>query len=261
MNMLDLPHPFLRLISLLPLKRSIPYHWWNGKVIMWVLCIPLHSWHGYLIGIGQVNNDASDHITFLPWKSLFDPVNCNCWASLTHNIQDWLINVVDTQSQEGVWGCKLFWMAFMAACSTFPQGPWPYWHPRISVEGAFIQHWLNRAEPQVQRCFNSLQGPLGAVSPSGLSLSPMWSVDTGSEASKVLYCNILHCFIGNICLITASFMLSQQTCSYRVHWYQKSFIWHDLYKPWRSDPHPMLITQGLTTFSQKLHLGLIPTPS
>ena len=44
-----------------------------------------------------------------------------------------------------MWGRELFWMAFIAAYLAFPQGPWPYWHPRIPVEGTFIQDWLTRA--------------------------------------------------------------------------------------------------------------------
>lgn len=42
-------------------------------------------------------------------------------------------------------------MAFIAAYPTFPQGPWPFWDAKISVEGAFIQGWLDREESRVEK--------------------------------------------------------------------------------------------------------------
>ena len=95
-------------------------------------------------------NDASDHITFLPLKSLFDPIDGPCWTDLAVNIQDWLFSTVDPQSQEWMWGHKLFWMALIAAYPTILQGPWLYWHPKTSVEWTFIQDCLNKARTGVE---------------------------------------------------------------------------------------------------------------
>ena len=87
------------------------------------------------------NNDC---ITFLPLQS-FNPFNNKCWSSLAEDIQEWLLNVVvDPFSQEWTWGHELFWMAFMATYPTFPQGDWPSWDAKISVEGVFTQGWLDR---------------------------------------------------------------------------------------------------------------------
>lgn len=85
-----------------------------------------------------------DSITFLPLQT-FDPFDSKCWSNLAEDIQEWLLNIiVDPYSQEWTWGRELFWMAFMAAYPTFPQGDWPSWDAKISVEGAFAQGWLDR---------------------------------------------------------------------------------------------------------------------
>lgn len=92
----------------------------------------------------QESNDRFGRVNFLPLQS-FDPVDCDCWASLAHKVEDWLTTVVvDTQTQEWAWGCELFWMAFVAAYPKFPQLPWPNWDPRIPIDGAFIQGRLQR---------------------------------------------------------------------------------------------------------------------
>jgi len=47
------------------------------------------------------------------------------WVALAEHIQDWLLNVVlDTHSQEWLWGRKAFWIAFIAAYPLFLLGSW-----------------------------------------------------------------------------------------------------------------------------------------
>jgi hypothetical protein len=41
-----------------------------------------------------------------------------------------------------MWGWDAFWLTFVAAYPFFPRGTWPMWDPRIPLEGAFIEQWL-----------------------------------------------------------------------------------------------------------------------
>jgi hypothetical protein len=82
---------------------------------------------------------------FLPLPRDFDCIRFESWAPVAGQIQEWLINIVaNPRSQEWIWGRDLFWIAFMAAYPHFPQGSWPVWNSKISMEGAFIQSWIER---------------------------------------------------------------------------------------------------------------------
>lgn len=90
--------------------------------------------------------DAQDcEITFLPLPPTFDYTRSDSWADLALQIQDWLINIVaDTRAQQWIWGREIFWIAFMAAYPNFPQGPWLKWDSKISMDGSFIQGWMDK---------------------------------------------------------------------------------------------------------------------
>ena len=71
----------------------------------------------------------------------------SCWLQLLGKSHTYVISKIGLSMLLILsLGHELLWMSFIAACPTFLQGPWPYWHPRILVEGKFIQDWLNRAE-------------------------------------------------------------------------------------------------------------------
>jgi hypothetical protein len=43
-----------------------------------------------------------------------------------------------------LWGREAFWIAFIAAHPLFPLGSWFMWDSKISLEGSFIQSWMDR---------------------------------------------------------------------------------------------------------------------
>ncbi|KAG1876991.1 hypothetical protein C8R48DRAFT_544681, partial [Suillus tomentosus] len=80
-------------------------------------------------------------IPFLPLPSEFDYTKRKDWAELSQRIEKWLIEL-DTELPEWSWGRDTFWLMFVAAFPSFPRGTWPMWDPRIPLEGAFIEQWL-----------------------------------------------------------------------------------------------------------------------
>lgn len=115
---------------------------------MWVLNSVLNICRSYLVQStpSQANNNLSSQadviIPFLPLRRTFNHINPMEWATLSKEIEEWLVNDVDTRSQLWTWGCDAFWLTFVAAYPLFPRGKWPMWDPRIPVEGIFIQKWL-----------------------------------------------------------------------------------------------------------------------
>jgi hypothetical protein len=97
------------------------------------------------------------------------PSRHECWANLSSQIQDWLINdVTNPRSQEWKWGRDLFWISFIAAHPLFPQGSWPKWNSKISMDGPFIQNWIDRGQM-------SLSGERPITNSGGNSvLSDLW---------------------------------------------------------------------------------------
>ncbi|KAI5995588.1 hypothetical protein EDD15DRAFT_2133044, partial [Pisolithus albus] len=81
-------------------------------------------------------------ILFLPLRCTFDPGNTRQWATLSNDIECWLVDEVSTTHPQWEWGLDAFWMTFVAAFPTFPGGKWRLWDPRIPMEGQFIQGWL-----------------------------------------------------------------------------------------------------------------------
>lgn len=83
-------------------------------------------------------------IPFLPLPVAFDHSNTQQWATLSKEIEDWLIeNMPSSTLPEWSWARDAFWMAFVGAHPVFPNGRWAFWDPRIPMEGTFIQEWLN----------------------------------------------------------------------------------------------------------------------
>ncbi|EGN93894.1 hypothetical protein SERLA73DRAFT_189012 [Serpula lacrymans var. lacrymans S7.3] len=89
-------------------------------------------------------------LSFLPLHPSFNPYNTQSWVRLMNSLQCWLLTeVVNRQSLEWVWGCKAFWMAYVAAYPKFPYGQWTRWSPKISPEGCFLQDWLAKRDAVV----------------------------------------------------------------------------------------------------------------
>jgi hypothetical protein len=81
----------------------------------------------------------------LPLPRDFDFAQEKSWVALAERIQNWLLDVVlDTHSQEWLWGREVFWIAFIAAYPLFPLGSWLMWNSKISLEGSFIQSWMDK---------------------------------------------------------------------------------------------------------------------
>ncbi|KAG1766329.1 hypothetical protein EV702DRAFT_934445, partial [Suillus placidus] len=95
------------------------------------------------------NNDFPSRedviISFLPLRGSFNYINPMDWATLSKDIETWLVTKVDNRSQLWTWGCDAFWLTFVAAYPLFPRGKWPMWDPRIPLDGAFIKEWLGRS--------------------------------------------------------------------------------------------------------------------
>ncbi|KAF8837374.1 hypothetical protein BDN67DRAFT_983294 [Paxillus ammoniavirescens] len=83
-------------------------------------------------------------IPFLPLAPMFNPMDSRHWATLSKDIEWWLVNDVQTMSvPQWAWGRDAFWLAYVAAHLMFPNGSWSLWDPRIPLEGQFIEEWLN----------------------------------------------------------------------------------------------------------------------
>lgn len=80
-------------------------------------------------------------IPFFPLPPTFDHTNRGDWASLSKEIEKWLVQL-DTGLPQWTWGRDAFWLAFVAAFPFFPRGTWPLWNPHVPLEGAFIEKWL-----------------------------------------------------------------------------------------------------------------------
>ncbi|KAG1760524.1 hypothetical protein EDD22DRAFT_741354, partial [Suillus occidentalis] len=80
-------------------------------------------------------------IPFLPLPSHFNYNKRTDWELLSKRIEKWLIEV-DTELPQWTWGRDIFWLTFIAAFPSFPRGTWHMWDPRIPLEGAFIEQWL-----------------------------------------------------------------------------------------------------------------------
>lgn len=65
-------------------------------------------------------------IPFLPLQH-FDYADQAKWASLMKDIEAWLVDQVNCQTQLWTWGRDAFWLAFIAAYPSFPRGSWPKW--------------------------------------------------------------------------------------------------------------------------------------
>ncbi|KAG1728356.1 hypothetical protein EDD22DRAFT_946950 [Suillus occidentalis] len=91
------------------------------------------------------HQDVSDdiQIPFLPLRH-FDNSDWNTWATLSKNIESWLVDV-GSETQLWTWGRDAFWLAFIAAYPLFPRGSWPKWDSRIPLEGPFIERWLEQS--------------------------------------------------------------------------------------------------------------------
>jgi hypothetical protein len=91
------------------------------------------------------HQDVSDdiQIPFLPLRH-FDNSDWNTWATLSKNIESWLVDV-GSETQLWTWGRDAFWLAFIAAYPLFPRGSWPKWDSRIPLEGPFIEQWLEQS--------------------------------------------------------------------------------------------------------------------
>lgn len=88
-------------------------------------------------------------IPFLPLPRAFDWTDSQQWATLSNEIECWLINEVqDSSLPQWTWGRDAFWLAFIAAHPSFPGGRWSAWDPRIPLEGTFITEWLSGDETE-----------------------------------------------------------------------------------------------------------------
>ncbi|KAF8840948.1 hypothetical protein BDN67DRAFT_929416 [Paxillus ammoniavirescens] len=97
--------------------------------------------------IDQEDSAGDFPIPFLPLAPTFDPMDSRQWATLSKDIERWLVHDVQTTSApQWAWGRDAFWLAYIAAHPMFPNGSWSPWDPRIPLEGQFIEEWLNDDE-------------------------------------------------------------------------------------------------------------------
>ncbi|KAG1783424.1 hypothetical protein EV702DRAFT_959444 [Suillus placidus] len=87
-------------------------------------------------------------IPFLPLPSEFNYTKRADWEMLSKRIEAWLIEL-DTELPQWTWGRDMFWLTFIAAFPAFPRGTWHMWNPRILLEGAFIEQWLETSSTNV----------------------------------------------------------------------------------------------------------------
>ncbi|KAG2354907.1 hypothetical protein BDR07DRAFT_1229648, partial [Suillus spraguei] len=80
-------------------------------------------------------------IPFLPLPSHFNYNKWTDWELIFKQIEKWLIEV-DMELPQWTWGRDIFWLTFIAAFPSFPRGTWHMWDPRILLEGAFTEQWL-----------------------------------------------------------------------------------------------------------------------
>ena len=79
---------------------------------------------------------------FLPLPAHFDPLDGKAWQTLLQDIESHLVQILDAPGMRRTLMREFFWMAYMAACPTFPFGDWPIWDPRIPLQGNFASYWL-----------------------------------------------------------------------------------------------------------------------
>ncbi|KAG1761161.1 hypothetical protein EDD22DRAFT_780233 [Suillus occidentalis] len=84
-------------------------------------------------------------ISFLPLPPSFETNNSAHWAHLCDKIENWLVSSVHTSSSQWTWGRDMFWLAFVASNPCFPGGAWHKWNPSISLQGEFIEEWLEKS--------------------------------------------------------------------------------------------------------------------
>ncbi|KAG2046071.1 hypothetical protein BDR06DRAFT_899847, partial [Suillus hirtellus] len=89
---------------------------------------------------GGESDDAL--ITFLPLLSTFNHMDPDHWARLSGTIQSWLLIFTDVVMPEWTWGQDIFWYTFITANPDFSKGKWAFWNLHISLEGLFIEEWV-----------------------------------------------------------------------------------------------------------------------
>ncbi|KAI5989689.1 hypothetical protein EDD15DRAFT_2139343, partial [Pisolithus albus] len=105
------------------------------------LLVPLHYTGSDDFSMGAYTQDVT--IPFLPLPRTFDFTDPRQWATLSKEIECWLVNKVqDSSLPYWTWGKDAFWLTFIGAHPRFPDGEWSVWDPRIPVEGTFIEEWL-----------------------------------------------------------------------------------------------------------------------
>ncbi|KAG2087714.1 uncharacterized protein F5147DRAFT_541346, partial [Suillus discolor] len=100
-------------------------------------------WSSHILKLATYISD-NIQIPFLPLRR-FNHFDWTMWAVLSKNIEGWLIDEVDSETQLWTWGRDAFWLAFIAAYPLFPKGIWPKWNPRIPLEGVFVERWLEQS--------------------------------------------------------------------------------------------------------------------
>jgi hypothetical protein len=124
--------------------------WWFSMFRRCEYTAPIQIVPGYLhVELAKFSQDMfcdeEIPIPFLPLPPTFNYFNRTDWQMVSQNIQEWLTSEVDTRSAMWTWGRDAFWLAFVAAYPSFPNGQWPMWDPRIPLEGEFIEQWLERS--------------------------------------------------------------------------------------------------------------------
>ena len=79
---------------------------------------------------------------FLPLPAHFNPLDGKAWKILLQVIESQLLQIVDVPGMRRTLMREFFWMAYMAACPTFPFGDWPNWDSRIPLQGNFASYWM-----------------------------------------------------------------------------------------------------------------------
>lgn len=78
-------------------------------------------------------------VPFLPLPADFNPASFQDWNLLVQTIESWLVSVIPINSQQWTWGCKTFWLAFVATHPSFPGGRWPMWNSNILKRRGLLQ--------------------------------------------------------------------------------------------------------------------------
>ncbi|KAG2147894.1 uncharacterized protein EDB93DRAFT_1103970 [Suillus bovinus] len=97
------------------------------------------SWQVDLLPSSDCCSPSDDSIPFLPLPPAFDSCNRENWASLSKEIETWLVLEVDPESPLWTWGHDAFWLAFIGAYPYFPRDRWPMWDSQVPLQGTFIE--------------------------------------------------------------------------------------------------------------------------